>query len=218
MKGPVQKMILDLQDKLDVQEVVCRLFLAGTMPMVENEYDDARAGERRLTLRQPAELSKFALVCKAWHKALQKHRQQQIDAAARFCIDAAPMEAISIVNIDSYPVHTWTTLPKVSELHLQVWLGSHLKFAIHFMRVGAPPRLTITCGVPPRTDGGHWYSGPNHVTVDELCWKPEENFEFEETAQYTAWCDATIAHVHAWCKAQYALMTAAAPDVPAEAE
>jgi hypothetical protein len=140
-------MKMDLQD-VDLQEVVCGLLLAGTMPMVENEYDDNHAEERRLTLRQSAELSKLALVCKAWHKALQKHRQQQIDAAVEFCIHAAPIEAIRIVNIDCYPVHTWTTMPKVSELHLQVWLGSRLKFGMQFMRVGAPPKLTITCVVP----------------------------------------------------------------------
>jgi ferric-dicitrate binding protein FerR (iron transport regulator) len=50
------------------------------------------------------------------------------------------------------------------------------------------------------------------VTVHELCWKPEQDFEPGESAQFHAWCDATIAHVHAWCKAQYALMTAPAPE------
>jgi hypothetical protein len=47
------------------------------------------------------------------------------------------------------------------------------------------------------------------VTVHKLCWKPEDDYEPEDSAEYTAWCDATIVHVHAWCKAQYALMTAA---------
>jgi hypothetical protein len=207
-KGPLHKMRMDLQD-VDLQEVVCGLLLAGTMLMVENEYDDhhTEAEERRLTLRQPAELSKLALVCKAWHKALQKHRQQQIDAAVEFCIHAAPIFAIDIVNIDRYPQHT--TMPEVSELELQVLLGSRLKFAMHMMRVGAPPKLTITCVVPQRSDGGHWYSGPHSVTVHKLCWKPEDDYEPEDSAEYTAWCDATIVHVHAWCKAQYALMTAA---------
>jgi hypothetical protein len=177
-------MPLNLQDMPDVQETVCSLFLVDTVDPVAVD-DDAPAGERWLTLRQDQELSKFAQVCTAWRQALQKHRAQQVAATAALFIASAPAEAVDIVNIDSYPEHTWMTLPRVSEMQLQVWLGSRLVFGIHFVRVGGPPTLTLTCGVPPRSDGGPWFSGPENVPVHALSWKPEDAFEPGERRRTT---------------------------------
>jgi len=181
--------------------------------------DPEHAGEYRLVLQTREEFSEYALVCKLFHKELQQKRQKVVAAAAALLIDMAPFEAIRLVDIEVENTLNWHTLPHTTARLLSVYLGSREVFAVAIARERLDDEddrdepvaqgLELMCRVHRRTDGGPWFSPDLEIQVHELCAVYGDEFVAGDTASYTAWHDATCAHVRAWLAEQYAAMTAA---------
>ena len=223
-----EKMNADMIDA-DVQRYVLQSMYASIMRVYITERfeaihdgkpDPEHAGEHKAVVTTPKELAMLALVCKLWHGEMQLHLKNEVAAAVAHFIDVAPVQAITLVNVDLYTAADWAGLPAVTQMLLSVHVDSREVFAIWMDRTRVDDEdnmdepeaheLTLGCRVEKKTDDNSWFSQDLVIPAHELCLKPGNEFTEADMQVYSAWHDATLAQVRAWLQAQYAQMTAAA--------
>ena len=199
----------------DAQRKVCQFLYTGTLaPIIDKGSTlDGPAGVVSAAIRQPALLSRYALVCKTWHEELQIYRQEQTDALVAQFIELSPVEALELINISNYDPEDWTVAPDMSVLSFEVLLGSRMQFAISLTRrvkdsAKAAQELLVQCSVGGRTDGMPWLSPELCVQPHELCNKSGWDFQDEDDGIYDTWYEATRMQLHGWLKGHFEALTA----------
>ena len=219
---------------VDVQRSLCKYLYADTLaPVIDKgstlpwceeagvvhgrTHDislSGREGEVTVSIRQPALLSTFALVCRTWHEELQVYRQQQADTLVAQFIELSPVQALELLNISNYSPEDWTLAPDVSILTFEVYLGSRLQLAISLKRRRvkdspvADQELLVQCGVAERTDGRPWLSPELSLGPHETCSKSGWDFTDEDNDIYDLWYQQTNTHIHEWLTNQFTALSA----------
>ena len=170
-------------------------------------------GNVQACIRQTAQLSTFARVCRAWREELQLHKQERVAAlVARFVKISIP-QALELLNISMYEPEDWTRAPDVSLLNFDVYLGSRLQLAISLkrQRVKSSPEaeqeLLIQLAVAERTDGQPWRSPELRIQPHALCSKSGYDFEETDNEAYDVWYQQQTTHIQHWLTTQCAALS-----------
>ena len=171
-------------------------------------------GNVQACIRQTAQLSTFARVCRAWREELQLYKQERVAAlVARFVKISIP-QALELLNISNYEPEDWTRAPDVSLLLFEVYLGSRLQFVIWLKRqrvqdsATAAQELLVSCGVRERPDGRPWRSPELCIEPHALCSKSAYDFEDADNEVYGVWHQLKQAEIQDWLVTQYTSLSA----------